>query len=127
MDKKMVLFGKSNVMQFNGLNAFTHKPIQRTKQSHPYSYEPFETFNNGRKSSSSVWSDRIRQQNPKKFNKSCNEVWGNDGHDFDTRQPDEIERFLQVLFDNNDIKLNCIVETCDHSSGISLWHFSFSC
>lgn len=106
-------------------NAWTGEPLKRTKSSHPYSYEPFTVWGSRDEKASGVYSDRMFQQDPIKFNKCYQEVWGNTGQYFDNRYSCEIERFLQLYYEDISIKLTWIVEDCNVSNGYPLWYFQF--
>ena len=106
-------------------NAWTGAPLERTKRSHPYSYEPFTVWGVRTEGATGVYSDRMFQQSPSKFNVCCQEVWGNTGQYFDSRCPYEIEKFLQLYYEDLTIKLTWIVEDCNVSNGYPLWYFQF--
>ena len=110
-----------------GVNAFTGEPIERTKASHPYSYEDFTVWGKNMKGTSGVYSDRLYGWDYKKYNRCCEEVWGNQGQYFDRsdRTPETIEKFLQLYYDDTTLELTWIVEGCNVSSGYPYWYFSF--
>lgn len=113
---------------YYGVNAFTGDPITKTPQSHPYSYEPFVVWENEEVGATgSAYSDRMMQWDYEKFNKSCEEVWGNKGQLFHSyiRQPKDIEKFLQLYFDKPNLKLARLVEGCNVSSGYPYWVFEW--
>ena len=110
-------------------NAWTGEPITRTKDSHPYSYEPFTVFGSRPDEgvvSQGVYSDRMYQQDYEKYNACCMEVFGNEGQYFDQRSPKGIEKFLQLYYNKPNLKLLWVVEDCNQASGYPLWYFSFT-
>jgi hypothetical protein len=113
------------IIEGRGVNAYTGKPIKRTKAGFPYSYEPFETWSNGKEENHSVYSDRLYSWDCEKFNAACHAVWGNREQYFDRRTPAEIERFLQHYYEAPDIRLTRVVESCNQASGYPVWHFFF--
>ena len=72
---------------------------------------------------SSVYSDRLFQWNPEKYNRCSREVWNNEGQDFSARVPDDIEKFLRKYFEKEDLVLCQILQGENHSSGYPVWRF----
>ncbi len=109
------------------LNAWTGEPITRTKSSHPYSYEAFTVFGSRQDCDSGMYSDRMIGWAYEKYNRCCEEVWGNQGQYFNRseRTPKTIERFLQLYNDNDNLELTWIVEECNVSNGYPVWYFGF--
>lgn len=71
-----------------------------------------------------VYSDRLYQWDSKKYNECCEKVWHNHGQYFDSRKPDEIERFLSLYYDR-DITLVSIYEYENASNGFPYWRFDY--
>ena len=104
------------------------KPILRTPITHPYSYDGYVIYRNGKNSevTGSCYSDRMYQWNYEKFNKCCMDIFGNKGQYFDSRDPNLIEKFLQKYFDKSNLKLIYIMQWCNQSSGYPLWSFHWN-
>lgn len=114
---------KFQTFSFKQENAFTGETIERTKHTDPYTYEPFTLWGSKTNSEQGVYSDRLYGW---KFNKCCNDVWGNSGQCFDSREPSDIEKFLQLYYNKPDLKLEWVVEGCNVSNGYPYWYFGFS-
>lgn len=103
------------------------KPVEKTKSEAPYSYSfhvvhrdgPNENFN------SMVYSDRMRQWDFSKYERCCREAFSRKGQNFSIQHPKEVERFLQLYFEDFSIKLIVIMEGCNVSSGYPLWTFHY--
>jgi hypothetical protein len=100
------------------------KPVTRTKNEYPYSYDPFVVWEDNHGKSSVVYSDRLYQWDYEKYNKCCQKVWNNEGQYFSQRQPQDIEKFLTLYF-NKPIKLTLIMEGCNVSNGYPYWIFGY--
>lgn len=110
------------------LNAFTGDPIERTKTSHPYSYEPFEVYNNdyNEKVDQGAYDDRMISWDWDKFSNCCQDAFGNSGQIFTYREPKAIEKFLQLYYGNPKLKLTRIVEGCNVGNGYPYWYFCWN-
>ena len=103
--------------------------IERPKSKYPYTYSDFTVYINRElkdKINSGCYSDRMFQWGADKFNKCCNEVWGNKGQNFyiEQRTPKQIEKFLTLYFEKP-ITLVRVKECCNQASGYPVWYFSF--
>ncbi|MEX3625374.1 hypothetical protein [Viridibacillus arvi] len=101
--------------------------IERSPIDYPYSYDEFviwvSDYQKG--NSENVYSDRLFQWDPKKFNDCCIKIWGNTRQYFNNRNPKEIEKFLSMYLDSP-IKLTAITECCNRYSGYPYWSFYFN-
>lgn len=102
------------------------QPIERTPESHPYSYEEYVLWKKEYKEEKarSVYSDRLRQQDHQKEKEVCLAVFGDTGQYFNNRKPEDVERYLSKLLDI-EIKLTAILEACNVSSGYPYWRFCY--
>jgi len=109
-----------------GITNLAGEIVKRTKWEYPYSYDPFLTWKNNfiKNKSNAVYSDRLMQWDFKKFNKCCKKVWGNEGQYFYNREPEDIEKFLNLYW-SKEIKLTTIEEGCNVSSGYPIWIFYY--
>lgn len=110
----------------NGFVDIDGNPVERDKYQYPYSYDPYlvwiKDFEKGK--NHVVYSDRLWQWDSDKYDRCCDEVWGNKGQYFDNRKPDEIERFLSLYFGEK-IKLTAIMQGCNVSNGYPYWIFYY--
>lgn len=114
-------------MYYNGnlVNEFGN-PIERTPETHPYSYDGFITYRNGDNSEieEDVYSDRMLQWDYEKTRKLMKKYFGEQGDYYSNRPPEKIESFLSEYFNCN-VKLIFIMEYCNVSNGYPLWRFAF--
>lgn len=82
------------------------------------------TFDTGEQATSTVYSDRLWQWDPQKFNTCCQEQWGDQGQYFGGRSPKSIESFLSDYL-GKPIKLVRIEQTENRSTGYPLWRFDY--
>lgn len=102
-------------------------PNRRTKQSHPYNYDPIVTFrSNEVKANGSVYTDRLLGWDYKKHNDLCQKHWCNEGQYWADRSPESIEAFLRDWMEDPELVLCEVQEHCNQSSGFPLWFFSFN-
>jgi hypothetical protein len=70
------------------------------------------------------YSDRMYGWSTKKFNESCQSVFGNEGQYFDvSRSLEDIEKFLQIYFNDDNIQLITVEEIKNAATGFPYWHF----
>lgn len=99
--------------------------LERTPLSHPYNYESFVLW---RKMDAAdvvakgvVYTDRLFQWDPKKYNELCRKHFGNEAQLWDEREPEKIEVFLRDYMDNPDLVLTMVMQGCNQASGFPLW------
>lgn len=101
---------------------------RRTKQSHPYSYDPiviFATEELKPGEGSGCYSDRLYQWDSKKHDRLCEKHFGDRSQYWNSRSPKKIEAFLQEYHGIPDLKLVNITEWCNQSSGYPCWSFQY--
>jgi len=114
------VLGKSQYVDENG------RPIARTPLTHPYSYDSYVIWGNSDgNSSGALYSDRLFQWNPEKYNRLCVKHFGDKGQHFDNRDPAKVEAFLRDYFDKPKLVLTMIMRGCNVSSGYPLWIFFY--
>ena len=96
------------------------------KARSPYAYKEFYQHRAGGKHNAAVYSDRLMQWDYDKFNRCCVHVWDNEGQYFSSREPKEIERFLQLYNDSPELKLVDIIEGCNVGNGYPYWVFRYN-
>ena len=77
------------------------------------------------KADDTVYSDRLFQWEPDKFNELCKKYWGNTRQGFHGRKADEIEKFLCDYFGKT-IIITQIITGLNKSNGYPYWGFSFT-
>jgi len=99
-------------------------PVKRTKDTHPYSYDGYVVWRGGKNEevTGTAYSDRLREWDCKKYD-SLSEKYGNPGS-WNTKNPAEIEKFLQEYNDEPELKLILIMEYC-RNNGYPLWRFDY--
>ncbi|WP_275372677.1 hypothetical protein [Clostridium tertium] len=102
------------------------RPVKRTKDEYPYSYDPYVIWDSGlsREKSHTLYSDRLMQWNCENFNECCMVIWGNRSQYFSDRKPNDIESFLSMYLDKP-AKLVLLMEGCNHASGYPYWIFYY--
>lgn len=102
--------------------------IKRTPFSNPYNYDEFVVWKkesaNDIERGSAVYSDRLWEWDHEKYNKFCQEVFGDKGQQFNSRKPDGVEKFLSLYFEK-EVILTAIVQGCNQSSGFPYWIFFY--
>lgn len=106
--------------------------IKRTPFTNPYNYDEYVIWRRDSNTdepcdlskSSAVYSDRLFQWDPEKYNRCCKEVFGDIGQYFNTRNPDKIQQFLSIYFEK-DVELLAIVQGCNQFSGFPYWIFLY--
>lgn len=101
-------------------------PVKRTKEEYPYNYDSYVVWKGDytENTDGCVYSDRLFQWDWEKYNRCCEEVWGNQGQYFNNRMPEDIEKFLS-LYIGKKIKLTAIMEGCNWSNGYPVWVFCY--
>lgn len=113
-------------MEFGGYRDEFGRVVKRTKQTHPYSYDGFVVYRGGDNSESnwSFYSDRLIQEDYKKYTRLSEKHFGDCGQYFYERNPKEIEEFLSDWIGRKG-KLILVMEYCNMSSGYPTWRFEF--
>ncbi len=100
-------------------------PVHKTKYEHPYSYDGFVTYRNGKNEEANItlYSDRLLQWDYNKTRELMKKHFGNSGDYYDNRSPKAIESFLAEYTNNPTLKLIFIMEYCNASNGYPVWRF----
>ena len=99
----------------------------KTPFSHPYNYDPFVVWEQEGEADSSVYTDRLLQQEYKKHNRLCLKHFGDEGQVWSDREPKKIEAFLREWMDNDTVVLIKVMQHCNQATGFPLWSLHFSC
>ena len=104
-------------------------PVERTKRTHPYSYEAFVLFDfrkkGGPESNAGAYSDRMMQWDWNKHNNLLLKHYGDQGQSWNRRDPDSIEAYLRDYFDKPELRLCYVLEGCNVSNGYPYWYFGW--
>ncbi len=90
----------------------------RTKQSHPYSYDPIVLIDTKEEGNGSAYSDRMMGWDPEKFRACMADVgemrfqWGNS---------QVVQRMARAYFDDVTLKVVKVIEMCNSSTGYPVW------
>lgn len=101
------------------------KPVQRTKVSHPYSYDCHVIWRGGRNDEAkhAVYHDRMQQWDWDKYERCRKLHLNNQG--FANADPKKVEAFLRDYNDDQDLRLIIIQEGCNVSNGYPYWVFHY--
>ena len=107
-----------------GVDEFDN-PIERRIDEYPYSYDGFVIYRKGEnsKADTTIYSDRLLQQDYNKTRTLMQKHFGNSGDYYDSRNPEQIEAFLQDWLNNKNIKIIFIMQYCNVSTGYPYWRF----
>lgn len=99
--------------------------VQRTSREYPYSYDPFLVYKDPTWADTDtvVYSDRLEEWDSASYDRCWKEVWDDPGQYFSGRTPIDIEKFLQLYFEDSALKLTGIEEGCNVGSGYPFWVF----
>jgi hypothetical protein len=82
-------------------------------------------FDNGQKSTDTVYSDRLMQWDFAKHDELCQKHFGNKGQIWSSREPEKIEAFLRDYTGNQNIVLCRVEELENKHNGYPYWRFDF--
>lgn len=101
------------------------QPGFKTKMDHPWDYDPFTVWGSkDAAANKTYYTDRLYRWDAKKHDRLLLEVFGNTNQYWDTKKPEDIERFLRLYLDKPTLKLVWIQEQCDPSSGFPVWRLN---
>lgn len=100
----------------------------RDKWSHPYNYDPYLIFGPDPKEkvevTGSMYSDRMYQWGPAKYNAAATKVFGDQRQVFHGTSPEQFEQFLCAYLEKP-VKLVRVIEHCNQATGFPLWYFDY--
>lgn len=105
----------------------TGREVKRTPLEYPYNYDEYVVWKDKNfdiSSCSGVYSDRLWEWDSAKYNRCCQEVFKNTGQRFNSREPEQINKFLNLYFEKK-IKLTAILQGCNQWSGFPYWIFLY--
>jgi hypothetical protein len=105
------------------------KPVRRTKQTHPYTYDGFvqERVHLNKKATGTVYTDRLLQWDyqltreliAKHFNDGGGDWWNN-------RSAAQIQEFLRERLEKPNLEVVLVMEYCNQSTGYPVWRIDYS-
>jgi len=96
-----------------------------SKETHPYSYDPFTVWANGVQSNKGVHTDRLFQWDHEKHDALCNKHFGNSGQHWADREPLAIEALLREYLNSPKLVLCEIQEHCNQGTGVPVWYLAY--
>lgn len=93
------------------------------RSQRPYSFPTYYTWRDrGHKADPfcTVYSDRLLQQDYDKYGRCAMEAWGSKAQYEPRATPEQVERFLQLYFDDETIRIVDIMVTCNVSNGFPI-------
>jgi len=104
------------------------KPVKKTKQECPYSYDAFVTYRNGDNSeiTDTIYSDRFKMWNNAKLQRLMTKHFNGNGDYWFNRKPEQVEAFFRDWTDDPYLKLIAILEGCNVSNGYPYWVFCYN-
>lgn len=101
-------------------------PSMRTKQTHPYSYDPITQYRNPAvEPNGTIYTDRLLQWDFKKHDVLCEKHFGNRGQHWEGRSPKKIEAFLRDWCDDTGLHLCAVIEYCNVATGYPTWRLDY--
>lgn len=101
-------------------------PSIRTKQTHPYSYDPITQYRNPAvKPNGTIYTDRLLQWDFNKHDVLCEKHFGNRGQHWERRSPKKIEAFLRDWCDDEGLHLCAVIEYCNVATGFPTWRLDY--
>jgi hypothetical protein len=101
------------------------RPVERNKIDYPYSYDGFVVYRFGENSEATgtIYSDRLFQWDPEKYDILCEKHFGNSGQMWGHRDPDKIRDFLSEYTGDVELQIVFIMEYCNQANGYPYWRF----
>ena len=100
------------------------KPVKRTKQSHPYSYDGFVLWRDGSEDTGhAVYTDRLSQWDRDKFQRLCKKHMPD--RRWDNAAPGDVQAFLSEYNDDPGLRLTAIMEWCNQATGYPTWSLHY--
>ncbi len=102
------------------------QPVKRTPEQYPYSFDQYCVYKSTDfdLTTDTVYSDRMWEWSPDKFNACHVRVWDELGQFFNCRKPKRVEEFLHAYFGIS-LDLTGIEAGCDFQNGNPYWVFYF--
>ena len=108
--------------------------IERNEHEYPYSFSNHCTWVASHNelaeaekltNSGVIYSDRMFEAAADKYNQACRDIFNNQGQNFSSRLPKDIEKMLRLYFDTPSLVLTHIYKSCNVSNGFPIWAFTY--
>jgi hypothetical protein len=110
---------------YSGYSDWNGKPIERTPDEYPYSYDAYVITKAKNDYQDTFYSDILLQWDYKKHNELCKKHFGDESQYWSNRSTEKIEAFLQDYSNNPTLKLVGIMTGCNVSNGYPYWIFMY--
>lgn len=103
------------------------KPVNRTKDEYPYSYDAFmqERVLPNSEVKSAVYTDRLLQWDYNLTRRLMEKHFGNSGDYWNNRSAADIQSFLRERLNAPDLVVCYVMECCNVSNGYPLWVIAY--
>lgn len=115
-----------------GVRGEDNKPVKRTKEEFPWSYDGFVTWlspsqlDGEEQPHNSIYTDRLRMWDKKKLKKLRLKHFGEESDYWSDFEPKDIEAFLRDWCDDSGLTLEMIMQYCNVATGYPLWCLIFN-
>lgn len=100
------------------------QPIERTPQTHPYSYDEYVLWRNNREQpTSTMWSDRMRQWDHVKYQTLWEKHVGKSQY-WSVNKQKQIEQFIREYV-GKPITICYVLQGCNVSNGYPVWRVAY--
>lgn len=102
--------------------------LERTKQSHPYSYDPFTIWRVLPKESEtgSFYTDRMYQWDYELTTELVKKHFNTQSQYFDKYTAEQLEPFVRERFNKPNLKVVALREYCNAATGYPVWLITYS-
>lgn len=103
------------------------RPVERTKRTHPYSFDGYVVLDNRNKvkANATYHSDYIVRDDLDKWREAISKSAMKDKR-FENASVEEVEDFLRKVLENDSVKLSLMMEYCNVATGYPLWRFDIN-
>jgi hypothetical protein len=103
------------------------KPVERTRQDYPYSFDDYLSYENTAQplANNSMYTDRMYEHEPKKYKELMQKHFQSESEFWGGRSPEKIEAFLRDYCDLPSLQLVRIWTCCNQAYGSEHWQFEF--
>jgi len=98
---------------------------ERSRDEHPYSYDPIVVWQQGSRANGTIYSDRLLMWDWNRYNELSKKHFGDESHYWHDRQPQKIQSFLRDWCHDPELILTRISEHCNQASGFPVWCFDY--
>lgn len=94
----------------------------RTRDTHPWNYDPMTLINTGEKATGSAYSDRMSQGNYKQFRLAMQE---RGELQFDWGDVNEVTQMCQTYYNDPTLQVTKVVHMCNQATGFPVWYIEY--